>query len=421
MKNRKKQKIKMIFLIVLISVYFIFEIVMGFETNSIALISDAYNMLSDLISVVIGLVCLILSNKTWHKSTFGWARAEVMGALVNSIFMIAISISIFTNSIERLINPEDIKHPWLLLGVGLGGLVVDGIGLVLFLGDAKGNDENGDDDDESLYDEDLSKPFEHCQPVYQGGSMKENLPQAGELSVEIEEIDIAPITKSGGTMNIQAMLLHIFGDFLGSVVVVTSALVVLFADFSQVNRIDPILSMLMVAVMLGSTIPIFKQSARVMLQSLPDKMDVPKLTNDLNAKIKGLRGIHDMHVWQLVGSKLIASLHINCKDVTEYENMSGQLRMFFHSKGICSTTIQPEFTELKHRRSSSNVNTCSLDSRSNSIRALKISRNNSKKSLVENNSNPSLTTLPLKSSSSSPQFLSVDAALTGYGAGVSRV
>ena len=71
-----------------------------------------------------------------------------MGALVNSVFMIAICLSIFTGSIERLVNPEPIKHAWLLLGVGIGGFVINLIGLVIFWEDSKNEDEDDDNDNE---------------------------------------------------------------------------------------------------------------------------------------------------------------------------------------------------------------------------------------------------------------------------------
>ena len=75
-----------------------------------------------------------MSPKKWKKSTFGWARAEVLGALVNAVFLIALCFSIFVETIGRFYEPAEIEEPQLLLVVGAIGLLVNLIGLLLFHG-----------------------------------------------------------------------------------------------------------------------------------------------------------------------------------------------------------------------------------------------------------------------------------------------
>ena len=67
-----------------------------------------------------------------QKNTFGWARAEVVGALVNSVFLIALCFSILVEALKRLVEIERIENPKLLLIVGSAGLLINFLGLALF-------------------------------------------------------------------------------------------------------------------------------------------------------------------------------------------------------------------------------------------------------------------------------------------------
>ena len=75
----------------------------GYLTNSMALVADSFHMLSDVIALVVALVSIRISPKEWSKNTYGWARAEVVGALVNSVFLFALCFSISVEAIQRFL------------------------------------------------------------------------------------------------------------------------------------------------------------------------------------------------------------------------------------------------------------------------------------------------------------------------------
>ena len=116
------------------SSFFLVEIVVGYATNSMALVADSFHMLSDIMSLVIGFFALRYSKRSQRteRNTFGWQRAEVLGALVNAVFLIALCFSILVESLKRLVEPEVINNAVLVLIVGAVGLLVNVIGLVLF-------------------------------------------------------------------------------------------------------------------------------------------------------------------------------------------------------------------------------------------------------------------------------------------------
>ena len=83
--------------------FMLVELVVGHITNSTALVADSFHMLSDVIALLIALVSLRISPKEWSRNTYGWARAEVVGALINSVFLLALSFSITMEAIQRFL------------------------------------------------------------------------------------------------------------------------------------------------------------------------------------------------------------------------------------------------------------------------------------------------------------------------------
>lgn len=107
-----------------------------------ALVADSFHMLSDVMSLIVAFLAVRMSRRKSTKNTFGWARAEILGAFFNAVFLLALCFSIFLEAIERIIhiaNPMNgnkshlkIEDPLLVLIVGCVGLGVNLIGLLLF-------------------------------------------------------------------------------------------------------------------------------------------------------------------------------------------------------------------------------------------------------------------------------------------------
>ena len=129
--SRKTAFISMTFLL---SSFFLTEIIVGYITNSMALIADSFHMLSDVASLIVGYLALRYSNVEAPRDryTFGYARAEVLGALVNAVFLVALCFSIFIEAMKRLFLVEGIEDPLLVFAVGAIGLIVNAFGVFLF-------------------------------------------------------------------------------------------------------------------------------------------------------------------------------------------------------------------------------------------------------------------------------------------------
>jgi solute carrier family 30 (zinc transporter), member 1 len=114
--------------------FFIVELVVGNITKSVALTADAFHMLSDVISLIIGIIAVRFSKRRSAVNTYGWVRAEVVGANVNTVFLLALCLTIVFDAIRRFLDPEPIENVNLLLIVGSIGLGINIIGLFLFQG-----------------------------------------------------------------------------------------------------------------------------------------------------------------------------------------------------------------------------------------------------------------------------------------------
>lgn len=125
---------RLLFMLVLTAAFFVAELVSGYVGNSIALLSDSFNMLSDLLSLCVGLSAGRLARRAPRgpRASYGYARAEALGALSNAVFLAALCFTIFVEALLRLVRPERIDDPELVLIVGALGLAVNVLGLLVF-------------------------------------------------------------------------------------------------------------------------------------------------------------------------------------------------------------------------------------------------------------------------------------------------
>ncbi|KAI9486919.1 MAG: cation efflux protein [Benjaminiella poitrasii] len=271
--------------------FFLVEIVIGYYVNSLALIADSFHMLNDLISMCIALWAIKVAKRTQFdpKYTYGWQRAEIVGALVNGVFLLALCFTIMIDSIERFISPDPVTNPLMVLITASAGLVANLIGLVLF--------------------------HEHSH--------------SHELDIESKQDN----NHHHGNLNMKGA---------SNVGVIGSALFIWLTPFSWRFYADPLASILITILIFFSAIPLVRQTSFILLQGVPQHVQL----QDINTEILNLDGVisvHELHVWQLNDTKLIASLHVLIRTRQEYMRLSHEIRQLLHQYGIHSVTIQPEF------------------------------------------------------------------------------
>ncbi|ORX90982.1 cation efflux protein [Basidiobolus meristosporus CBS 931.73] len=333
-----KRTTRLLILLGLTTLLFVTELVVGYVVGSIALVADSFHMLSDLLSIIVALYAMKLAKKKTYQShyTYGWQRAEVIGALINGVFLIALCLSIFIEAIQRFFEPREIKNPLWVLIVGGLGLLVNLVGLFLF----HEHSHIG-----HSHDEPSPRNIENADSVLEP-RMAEGLTDA--LGIEISndvtsKIDSQP-KQNRDRLNMHGVFLHVLGDALGSIAVIVSSLIIWLTTFPERFVFDPIISLLITGLILYFSIPLVKSTVYILLQGTPRSIPVDELRRKI-LQISHVVSLHEFHIWQLSDNKTIASVHIHVANSSDYMEVAMEVRSLLHSYGIHSVTIQPEFPQ----------------------------------------------------------------------------
>ncbi|KAI5289762.1 hypothetical protein KEM52_000662, partial [Ascosphaera acerosa] len=167
------------------SVFFFIELTVGYAVHSLALVADSFHMLNDVLSLLVGLwaVKVARTKKSSKSYTYGWQRAETLGALINGVFLIALCVSIFMEAIQRLVEVQTVNQPVLVLVVGSFGLLSNIVGLLLF---GHGHDHGGEEGEgEGAHDHEHDHEHEHDEEALLE-------PYHDEVGVQVEHAHVHP-------------------------------------------------------------------------------------------------------------------------------------------------------------------------------------------------------------------------------------
>jgi len=267
----------------LVGIFFLVELSVGVYSKSVALRSDALHMLGDLLALTIGYTSKRLSKKEKSKQySYGWARAEILGGLINSVFLLSIAFSLSIEVIEKIIDgpqPELKERIMWVLIVGSLGFVVNVIGALIF-----GHDHHH--------------------------------------------------SSERGSVNDYAVFLHIIGDTLGSIAVIISSLLIMFVDDSNVFYADPCVSVLIIIFIVISSVKLLKKTAVILLHKSHHEIDHTSLEEQI-LSVDGVEGIHEFHVWSLSQNINVCSLHL-----TVTKDPMKEVKEILHRHNIHSSTVQ---------------------------------------------------------------------------------
>lgn len=260
---------------------FVAELVGGFLTNSLALLSDAAHMFSDVAALAVSLIALWLTAKpATQKRTFGLKRAEVLAALFNALTLILVSLYIFWEAVQRFQHPPEVQSG-LMLGVAI-------IGLAANL---------------------LSAWF-----LMRGGDHKHNL-------------------------NVRGALLHVLGDALGSVGAIAAAVIMMLTDWYYA---DPIISVIIGVLVLLSSFRLLKETVSVLLEAVPPHLDALKIKQAMLG-VARVEEVYDLHIWTVSSGFLSMSGHVVIdKDASSDDVLRALEAVLSRQFGLTHTTIQIE-------------------------------------------------------------------------------
>jgi cobalt-zinc-cadmium efflux system protein len=141
------------------------------------------------------------------------------------------------------------------------------------------------------------------------------------------------------TLNTRAALLHVLGDLLGSVAALIAGVVIYFTGWTA---IDPILSLVICALILFSGFNLLREALHVLMEGVPASLDLPEVGLAM-AGAPGVTSVHDLHIWTLSSGTVMLSAHIVIKDMARWQEVLGALKELLHDRyNIEHITLQPE-------------------------------------------------------------------------------
>jgi cobalt-zinc-cadmium efflux system protein len=253
------------------------EVVAGIVFNSLALLSDAAHMTTDVAAYAVALwAARVAAHPATATRTFGSGRAEILAALANGATLLAASAWILVESIRRLIDPAAVDGGGMSIVAGIG-LVANG--LVLWL-------------------------------LWRSGS---------------------------SSLNMRGAMLHAAGDLLGSVAAVSAGLVIATTGWM---RADPIASLALTLLIVFSAWRLVRQSADILLDAAPRGIDAEQVGR-LIVDIDGVVETHDVHVWTLAPGVIAASAHVRARADSEPNVVLDEIARSLRAKlDVTHTTIQ---------------------------------------------------------------------------------
>ncbi|MDT3707714.1 MAG: cation diffusion facilitator family transporter [Thiobacillus sp.] len=143
------------------------------------------------------------------------------------------------------------------------------------------------------------------------------------------------------TLNTRAALLHVLGDALGSVAAITAGVVIVATGWTP---IDPLLSLLVAALILISALRLLREAVHVLMEGVPLHVRLDAVGRDL-ATLDGVRRVHDLHVWTLSSGSIALSAHLEIRNLADWPDILAAARQTMDKQhGIRHVTLQPEAT-----------------------------------------------------------------------------
>lgn len=228
------------------SFFMIVEFIGGWFANSLALMTDAAHMLTDVGALALSLLTAWVAQRPSNpQMSFGYHRAEILGALFSGLVIWFLSGFLIFEAVLRLSSPPEVQGP-LLFGIAVVGFLVN------------------------LY-----------SVFTLHGSKADNL-------------------------NVRAAYLHVIGDMLGSIGAIVAGIVIWQTGWS---RIDSIVTIFISVLVLWSAWKLVVEAVGVLMESTPKGVNAQVVQEDLK-KVPGVQAIHDLHIWSVSSGKLSLSVHL---------------------------------------------------------------------------------------------------------------
>jgi cobalt-zinc-cadmium efflux system protein len=284
--NIQVRRISRIFVagIALNLVFVLIEFIAGIKTNSLALMSDAGHNLSDVATLSLSWFALRMSSwKATAKFTYGFHKSTILASLANAVLLLIAVGAIGWEAVQRFLSPEETNGRVISIVAGIG-IIINSVSALLFF-----RDRNTD-------------------------------------------------------LNMKGAFLHLALDAAVSAGVVIAGL---FISLTGIKWIDPMISLIIMAVILYSTWSVLMESLRLSLDAVPQSIDPEKIRSEIAVQ-KGVSNVDHLHIWAMSTTRNAMTVHVTFDPVLslkEVENVKSRIRQILDELNIQHVTIETDYKD----------------------------------------------------------------------------
>ncbi len=267
---------------VVTGLFMLAEVAGGLISGSLALLSDAAHMLTDAVALAGALLAFWLGDRPADRQrTFGYGRLPVLAAFTNGVVLIVIVVWIVAEALQRLLAPSDVM-PGTMAAIAAAGLVVN---IVVFW-------------------------------LLHGGAR-------------------------AGNLNMRGAAVHVLGDLLGSVAALAGAGVIYLTGWTP---IDPLLSLLVAAIVARSAWFVVRRSAHVLLEGTPQGVDPDAVAEAITTGEPEVADVHNVHCWSIAPERALVSLHAGAHPSADADALARRIKALLAEQfGVSEAVVQVEF------------------------------------------------------------------------------
>lgn len=340
-KKREKIKHKRVMkrLAIAALLYFLFmtgEIIGGYVSNSLAIMTDAVHMLTDVVGILFSLLALWLSNKPpTKKFTFGLHRLEVVSAVVSVMLIYILTGFLLYEAVQRTVHQEfNIDGDVMLITAAVGVAVNLIMGFLLNQGG-------------HLHSHGHGHSHGHSHSHGHGHSHSPPAASGSQTAGPVQQRQL-------GSLAVRAAFIHALGDLLQSVGVLIAAYVVRFKP--ELKLADPICTYIFSILVLFTTFRIIRDTTAIVLEGAPRHLDTQRIKEDL-LKLEDVQSVDELNVWALTADKTVALVHLQLTPsaASNWEDVQAKARhLLLHTYGLTRCTVQVQTYRQRIVRSCAN-------------------------------------------------------------------
>lgn len=344
-KERTAAMRKLLIAVVLCAIFIAVEIVGGIKANSLAILTDAAHLLSDVASFAISLFSLWAASwEATPRQSYGFFRIEILGALVSIQIIWLLAGILVYEAIIRIIENTSEVNGFLMFLIATFGLVVNIIMAVLLGHDhGHGHGDHGHGHGHGHSHHTITTTHHHHEEEkhhhehdHDHGHEEDQHHHSGS------DDHSAPLLKpkKARNVNIQGAYLHVLGDSIQSIGVMIGGAIIWWKP--QWKIVDLICTLVFSVIVLGTTIKMLRNILEVLMESTPREIDATKLEQGL-LEMGEVMAIHELHIWAITVGKVLLACHVKIRPEADADMVLDKVVDYIKREyNISHVTIQIE-------------------------------------------------------------------------------